>query len=87
VVKSHSDVQDIPGIEFKNGVIELELAGERDPDADPNMRGFVGLAFRVDPENYYSYECFYLRPANGRANDQVRRNHSTHYISHPDYPC
>jgi hypothetical protein len=32
------------------------------------------------------FECFYLRPTNGRANDQLRRNHSTQYISHPDFP-
>ena len=32
------------------------------------------------------YECFYLRPTNGRADDQVRRNHSTQYISYPDFP-
>jgi hypothetical protein len=28
----------------------------------------------------------YLRPTNGRADDQLRRNHSTQYISYPDYP-
>jgi hypothetical protein len=32
------------------------------------------------------YEAFYLRPTNGRADDQLRRNHSTQYISHPDFP-
>ena len=50
------------------------------------MRGFVGVAFRVDPSDYSIYECFYLRPTNARANNQVRRNHSTQYISHPEYP-
>ena len=29
---------------------------------------------------------FYIRPTNGRAEDQERRNHSVQYISHPDYP-
>jgi hypothetical protein len=45
----------------------------------------VGIAFRVaaDPSKY---ECFYIRPTNGRADDQLRRNHSTQYISMPDYP-
>jgi hypothetical protein len=28
---------------------------------------------------------FYLRPTNGRADDQLRRNHSAQYISMPDY--
>jgi hypothetical protein len=27
----------------------------------------------------------YIRPTNGRADDQVRRNHSTQYISMPEY--
>jgi hypothetical protein len=49
------------------------------------MRGFVGIAFRVQLGGS-RFECFYLRPTNGRANDQLRRNHSTQYISHPDYP-
>ena len=26
-----------------------------------------------------------MRPTNGRADDQVRRNHSTQYGAHPDY--
>lgn len=91
VVKSQADIQDetlviIPDVNFRNGIIELELAGERAPDADPNMRGFVGLAFRVNKDNYGSYECFYLRPDNARANNQVRRNHSTQYIAHPEFP-
>ena len=33
-----------------------------------------------------TYDAFYLRPTNGRADDQVRRNHSAQYISHPDLP-
>ena len=32
-----------------------------------------------------SYEAFYLRPTNGRADNQLRRNRSTQYISRPDY--
>jgi len=32
------------------------------------------------------YECFYLRPTNARADNQLRRNHSIQYISHPEYP-
>jgi hypothetical protein len=76
----------ISGSEFKNGTIELELAGEPAPDADPNMRGFVGVAFHIDPEDPQRYECFYLRPTNARADDQLRRNHSTQYVSHPEHP-
>ena len=29
---------------------------------------------------------FLLRPTNGRAEDQPRRNHSTQYVSEPDFP-
>ena len=76
----------IPEINFKNGIIVVELTGEPAVDADPQMRGFVGVAFRVNPSDYSSYECFYLRPTNARANNQLQRNHSTQYISHPEYP-
>jgi hypothetical protein len=71
--------------DFHNGIIETEIAGAPRPDAPPDMRGFVGVAFRVQPQGS-AFECFYLRPTNGRADDQLRRNHSTQYISHPDYP-
>jgi hypothetical protein len=76
----------IPDILFKDGSIELELTGEPAPGATPQMRGFVGVAFRVNPDNYSSYECFYLRPTNARANNQLQRNHSTQYIAHPEFP-
>jgi hypothetical protein len=75
--------------EFQDGVIEIELAGEPGANAGTAARGFVGLAFRVNLDAAKSapkYECFYLRPTNGRADDQVRRNHSTQYISYPDFP-
>ena len=71
--------------EFQDGVIEIELAGEPGANAGEGARGFVGVAFRVSPDAA-KYECFYLRPTNGRADDQGRRNHSTQYISHPDFP-
>lgn len=76
----------LPNIEFTNGTIELELAAIPDPKAVESSRGFVGLAFHLDKENPESYECIYLRPTNGRADDQLRRNHSVQYVSHPEYP-
>lgn len=76
----------IPEIIFKNGIIEVELSGEPASDAAPQMRGFVGIAFRVNSSDYNSYECFYLRPTNGRSDNQLQRNHSTQYISHPEFP-
>lgn len=74
-----------PGVEFSNGTIELDLAGEPAPGAGAAARGFVGIAFRVQADRK-TYDCFYVRPTNGRADDQERRNHSVQYISHPDYP-
>lgn len=75
----------VPDSAFEDGTIELELAGQVHGGAPATSRGFVGLAFRVDPKSL-AYECFYLRPENGRADDQLRRNHSTQYVSHPDFP-
>jgi len=75
--------------EFQDGVIEIELTGEPAPNAGEGARGFVGVALRVNldaAKDAAKYECFYLRPTNGRADDQVRRNHSTQYISYPDFP-
>lgn len=75
--------------EFKDGVIEVDLTGEPQANAGAGARGFVGIAFRVNLDaatDAVKYECFYLRPTNGRADDQIRRNHSTQYISHPDFP-
>ena len=75
----------LSGSDFKDGVIETEIAGAPRKDAAQDMRGFVGIAFRVQPHGS-RFECFFLRPTNGRASDQLRRNHSTQYISHPDFP-
>ena len=75
----------LSGSDFEDDVIETEIAGIPRKDAPQDMRGFVGLAFRVQPDAS-RFECFYLRPTNGRADDQLRRNHSTQYISHPDFP-
>jgi hypothetical protein len=75
--------------EIQDGAIELELTGEPGANAGEGARGFVGIAFRVSPmasKDLPKYECFYLRPTNGRADDQVRRNHSVQYISFPDFP-
>lgn len=75
----------VKDLEFSNGTIELDIAGEPASDAGGGARGFVGLAFRVQPDNH-TYDAVYLRPTNGRAEDQGRRNHTVQYISHPDWP-
>jgi hypothetical protein len=75
----------LSGSDFQDGVIETEVAGAPLPDAPEYARGFVGIAFRVQAQGA-RFEYFFLRPGNGRADDQLRRNHSTQYASHPDYP-
>jgi hypothetical protein len=75
----------IEGLAFSNGVIEAEIAGALAPGAGGEARGFVGIAFRVQ-EDLATYDAFYLRPTNGRADDQERRNHSAQYISLPQWP-
>ena len=75
----------LEGTDFGNGTIELDLTGDTLPNAAPTARGFTGIAFRVAGDGS-GYEGFYLRPKNGRADDQEQRNHSTQYISFPDFP-
>jgi hypothetical protein len=76
----------VPGVDFHDGTIEVDVAGSPLPSALPGARGFVGVAFRID-ESGGSFACegFYIRPTNGRADDQIRRNHSTQYFSYPGY--
>jgi hypothetical protein len=74
----------IPGLDFHDGTIEVDVAGSLLPTALSGARGFVGIAFRIDPEDF-ACEGLYIRPTNGRADDQVRRNHATQYFSHPGY--
>jgi hypothetical protein len=75
---------EVKGATFHNGEIEVEVAGK---PADTGMaaggaRGFIGIAFRMQGGKY---EYIYLRPTNGRADDQVRRNHSVQYSKYPDF--
>jgi hypothetical protein len=75
----------IRGSSFQDGVIEADLSGDTLPNARPEFRGFVGISFRVSPDKSH-FECIYLRPKNGRSNDQQQRNHSVQYISMPGFP-
>ena len=75
----------ITGPELQDGTIEVDLAGAPAPGAFGEARGFIGVAFRIQP-NAAKFELLYLRPTNGRAEDQLRRNHSTQYTSFPDWP-
>jgi len=74
----------VEGADFQDGVIQIDLAGKPAAGAPEAARGFIGVAFRVAPD-ISKYECFYLRPTNARADDQLRRNHSVQYISFPGW--
>lgn len=73
----------VKDVSFRDGTIEVDLAGQPAAGAGEGARGFIGIAFRLQSNGAYEY--IYLRPTNGRADDQVRRNHSTQYSSHPDF--
>lgn len=70
------------GVSFQDGTVEVDLAGKPGLGAGPEARGFIGIAFRLQNN---AYEYIYIRPKNGRADDQIRRNHSTQYSSYPAF--
>ncbi|HWW86538.1 MAG TPA: hypothetical protein VNZ26_23250 [Vicinamibacterales bacterium] len=74
----------VQGTDLQDGTIDVDVAGSPRSEGPAAARGFIGIAFRVGT-NPEEYECFYLRPTNGRADDQLRRNHSTQYISPPEF--
>ena len=80
----HDAVALIKDLDFTDGTIDVDLAGLPGAAASNTARGFVGLAFRAAP-HASAFDCFYLRTTNGRADDQLRRNHSTQYVSEPEY--
>jgi hypothetical protein len=73
----------IRDIEFQNGTIEFDVASR--PEGKRQNGGHAGVAFHVNADAT-KYECIYLRPMNGRAKNQIQRNHSTQYVSYPDFP-
>lgn len=74
----------IKDVNFLNGTIEVKVLSRLLKNAPEFARGFIGIAFRINEENS-RYESIYIRPTNGRANDQIRRNHSIQYYSYPDH--
>ncbi len=74
----------LKGADFHDGVIEVKVFSKLLPDAPAHARGFIGLAFRINESNS-KFEGLYLRPTNGRAEDQVRRDRALQYFSFPDY--
>ena len=68
----------LPGIEFANGTIELDVRGK-----DVQQQSFVGVAFHgVDGT---TYDAIYFRPFNFKAQDPARRIRAVQYISHPTF--
>lgn len=91
VIKSKAVVKDdeatyarINDLKFKDGVIKVEVHSRLLPDAPEHARGFIGLAFRINEDNS-KFESIYIRPTNGMADDQLRRNRSIQYFSYPDF--
>ena len=72
----------VKGSAFHNGEILVEVAGKPAAGVGGGARGFIGIGFRLKDDRF---EYIYLRPTNGRADDQVRRNHSTQYSAFPDF--
>lgn len=70
--------------EFQNGTIEVKVLSKLLKSAPEFARGFIGIAFRITGHNS-KFESIYIRPTNGRAKDQVQRNHSIQYFSYPDF--
>ena len=68
----------IPGIDFANGTIELDIRGK-----DVAQQSFVGVAFHgIDGA---ALDAIYFRPFNFRATDPVSRSHAVQYHSLPVY--
>ena len=67
----------LKGIEFSNGIIELDIRGK-----DIFQQSFVGIAFHgIDNVNL---DAVYFRPFNFQSPDPARKIHAVQYISQPD---
>lgn len=71
-------------IRFRNGAIDVDVAGAPAKGAADSARGFIGVVFRVQSES--RFEIIYLRPTNSHADDLLRRNRTTQYSAEPDWP-
>ena len=69
----------INGIDFANGIVELDIRGK-----DVLQQSFVGVALHGLSRD--SLEVVYLRPFNFRSTDSTRRKHAVQYACHPNYP-
>jgi hypothetical protein len=74
----------LAGVHFRDGTIRVRVLSRLLADAPDFARGFIGVAFRISDDNA-QFECIYIRPTNGRAEQQLRRNRAIQYFSFPNY--
>jgi hypothetical protein len=67
--------------------IEVDVCARLLPDAPDYARGFIGLAYRVQPD-LSAYEAVYLRPTNGKRHkpESPRDQRAVQYYAFPDWP-
>jgi hypothetical protein len=82
---THEAIATIPGVTFRDGTIDVDVSGAPVKGAAADARGSIGIIFRQQ-KNSRPFEIIYIRPTNGRADDQLRRNHTVQYSSDPDWP-
>ena len=71
----------LAGPDFKDGTIEIEVAGAPRAEAPTGCPRFIGVAFRVQRAGTEKGGVLLMRPTNARCADQLRRNHATQYVS------
>ena len=76
----------LKGVDFHNGMIEVDMLSRLLPDAPDFARGFIGIASRI-AEDDSCFESFYIRPTNSvnATDDPVRQAHGCQYFSYPGY--
>lgn len=71
-------------VNFENGIIEVKLLSRLLTTAPDFACGFIGIAFMINDDNT-GFQSIYLRPTNGRSENQFRRNHTVQYFSYPNF--
>ncbi len=73
-------------VSFRSGTIEVDVLGRLRPDAFPDNRAFIGLAYRIQPGGK-RFESAYLRPLNGlKLNPPPPRDkRAVQYFTYPDW--
>jgi hypothetical protein len=74
----------LAGTDFQDGTIEADVAVKILTPPGVRMPGFIGIGFRSTPDAS-SFDLFYIRPGNARAEDQSMRNHAVQYCAPPHY--